>query len=108
MANFDEAFLNGGFDLPEVSGLTDKAGAVFEMGKEMKVVMLEIVEQVAIFMKLEEFAADFYGDDFLVSESGLKTSASKFEGSAKGIEVLDNQTVNVDDKRISIHRVNLL
>ena len=59
--------------------LTHKTGAVCEIRKEIFVMLMEISEQVFVFMKLEESAADFHSNNFFISKSGFETTASKIE-----------------------------
>lgn len=108
LADFDQAFLNRRFDLPEISRLTDKAAAVAEVGKKMRIMLMEISEEITVAMKFEEFAADFHGNDLFISERQLKAAVAQLAERSNNGVVLDNQAVNGDDKGISIYRVSLL
>src|SRR5436309_14655751 len=76
LRDFDQTFLNRRFDLPEVSRLADKARAVSECVKEMPIMVMEISEAVTVFVKFEEFAADFHRNDFFVSQRRLRAAAT--------------------------------
>jgi len=98
-----QPLLNGGFDLPEVRGLTDKERALLQVRKEVGVGGAEVPKEVLVGSQLEILATDLQGEDFFIAQRGGKPAA------AQGVEVLEhlimltNQTVDSNDKLIAIH-----
>jgi hypothetical protein len=100
----DENAPDFGFDLPQVSGLSNKRRSVFEVWEEMAVVALKIVKEVFIQMVFEICPTDFHRDDLLVGQSRWETTTTDFVSLFHGFVGFDYQTIDGNDKSISIHR----
>ena len=66
---------------------------------------MEIGEEVFVFVEVEEFAADFHRDDLFIRQSRFESSAAQLDGGSDEGIMLNYQTVDCDDKTISIQSV---
>ena len=98
-----QPLLEGGCDLPQVSGLPDKQGTIRQAGKEVGVMGPKVGKEVLVGGQLEVFAAEFHRDHFFITQGGRKAPLPQRVGVFDYLVVLTDQTVDSDDKLISIH-----
>jgi len=93
-----------GLDLPQISRLSHKGRTLSQIGKEMPVVAVKIVEEVFISGVLEIFATQFHRDDLFIRQCWSETAAPDGVSFFHSFVSFDYQTINANDKTISIHR----
>ena len=94
---------DGGFDLPEGGGLTDKERARLQVRTEVRVVGAEVRQEVLVGGQLKLLAADLQGEDFFSAQRRGKPAPAQGVGVFDHTVVLTDQTVHSKDKRSAIH-----
>jgi hypothetical protein len=72
-------------------------------GEALEVMGVEVLPNVYICAQLDVFAADPYRDDLCVAQRGREAATSQGAMDSEGLAVLDDNTVDSDTERISVH-----
>ena len=82
--------------------MSHKEGTVSQRWKEMAIMHSKVLPHVLVCGQLEVFAADCNRDDRGIAQRGDNTTASQGTRGDEGLVVLDDYTVDCDNKGSSI------